>query len=91
MAFKVEDKVVSKHDLDLVGVVRSKHKGHYLVEFLDVAKWQQFEHARNRDLLPIDSPLIEQVRELDKMIQKLERDTEKMYEEKTRLLKLRRR
>ncbi len=87
MVFKIGDCVVGVRDLDTPGVVRAKYKRHYLVEFPKVREWYRFRHCTNKDLLLSDSPLIEQLKEMNEKMRKLEREADEIYEEIKQMLK----
>ncbi|MBT9132993.1 MAG: hypothetical protein DDT33_01524 [Firmicutes bacterium] len=87
MAFKVGDEVVSIYAPEVTRIVRAKYKGHYIVEFPGTAKWQRLTHATTNELLPIDSPLVEEIKILNQRMQELEKQAYELYDQKRRLLK----
>ncbi|MBT9143961.1 MAG: hypothetical protein DDT29_02375 [Dehalococcoidia bacterium] len=89
MVYKIGDEVVDTHALDVPGIVRAKYKGHYLVEFPGTAKWQRFTHAITKELLPCNSPLLEEIKILYQRMQELEKQANELYDQKKRILKQR--
>ncbi len=87
MVYKIGDEVVSIYAPDVTGIVRAKYKGYYLVEFQRSGKWQRLSHTTSKELLPRNSPLVEELKILDQRMYELEKQADELYDQKKRILR----
>lgn len=87
MVFRIDDEVVEVRNVDRPGIIRAKYKRQYLIEYPEAERWCRFTHCTSNDLLPVDSPLIEQLRDMDFEIRDLDKKIDEIYNKRKQILK----